>query len=91
MPFSIAIALVLAVLLNRKIKGRFIYRAIYFMPMVAAPAAVAMVWGWLYNTRLGLLNHLLGHLSMIFYAKWQNFDISKLRCKCGNKDKVFYG
>jgi multiple sugar transport system permease protein len=39
-PFSIAIALVLAVLLNRKIKFRSGYRAIFFMPMIAAPAAV---------------------------------------------------
>lgn len=58
-PFSIAIALVLAVLLNRKMKGRSVYRAIFFMPMVAAPAAVAMVWEWLYNSRFGLLNHML--------------------------------
>lgn len=63
-PFSIAIALVLAVLLNRKMKGRSIYRAIYFLPMVAAPAAVAMVWSWLYNTRFGLLNHLLGKIGL---------------------------
>ena len=63
-PFSIAIALVLAVLLNRKMRGRSIYRAIYFLPMVAAPAAVAMVWSWLYNTRFGLLNHLLGKIGL---------------------------
>ena len=43
-PFSIAIALVLAVLLNRKMKGRAVYRTIFFLPMVAAPAAIAMVW-----------------------------------------------
>ena len=48
-PFSIAIALVLAVLLNRKMKGRSAYRTIIFLPMVAAPAAVAMVWRWLFN------------------------------------------
>lgn len=58
-PFSIAISLVLAVLLNQKIKGRSIYRMIYFMPMVCAPAAVAMVWRWLYNSEFGLLNHML--------------------------------
>ena len=40
-PFSIAIALVLAVLLNRKMKGRAVYRTIFFLPMVAAPAAIA--------------------------------------------------
>jgi multiple sugar transport system permease protein len=59
-PFSIAIALVLAVLLNRKIKFRSGYRAIFFMPMIAAPAAVAMVWRWLYNSQFGLLNHIFG-------------------------------
>ncbi|MDD3279439.1 MAG: sugar ABC transporter permease [Lachnospiraceae bacterium] len=59
-PFSIAIALVLAVFLNRKMAGRSTYRAIFFLPMVAAPAAVAMVWKWLYNSKFGLLNHVFG-------------------------------
>lgn len=59
-PFSIAIALVLAVLLNRKIFFRSGYRTIFFLPMVAAPAAVAMVWKFMYNQKFGLLNNLLG-------------------------------
>ena len=59
-PFSIAISLVIAVLLNRKIKGRSIYRTIIFLPMVAAPAAIAMVWRWLYNADFGLINNVLG-------------------------------
>lgn len=57
-PLSIAIALVLAVLLNRKMRFRSGYRTIFFLPMVAAPAAVAMVWKWLYNQQYGLLNQL---------------------------------
>lgn len=57
-PFSIAIALVLAVLLNKKVKFRSGYRTIFFLPMVVAPAAVAMVWRWLYNSKFGLLNNL---------------------------------
>ncbi len=57
-PFSVVIALILAVLLNRKLRGRTIYRAIFFLPMVAAPAAVAMVWRWLYNSKFGLINNL---------------------------------
>ncbi|MDF2885857.1 MAG: sugar transporter permease [Lacrimispora sp.] len=61
-PFSIAIALVLAVILNGKVKGRSIWRTIYFLPMVAAPAAVAMVWRWLYNSEFGLINHLLNRI-----------------------------
>ena len=63
-PFSIAIALVLAVLLNRKMKGRSIYRTIFFLPMVAAPAAVAMVWRWLYNSDFGLINHILNAIGL---------------------------
>ena len=59
-PFSIAISLVLAVLLNRKMKGRSVYRTIFFLPMVAAPAAVAMVWRWLFIADFGLINHLFG-------------------------------
>lgn len=57
-PFSIVIALVLAVLLNRKARGRSIYRTILFLPMIAAPAAVAMVWRWLFNSDFGLINNI---------------------------------
>jgi len=57
-PFSIGIALVIAVLLNQKIRGRSIYRTIFFLPMIAAPAAIAMVWRWLFNSQFGLLNNL---------------------------------
>lgn len=63
-PFSIIIALILAVFLNQKMKGRSIFRAIYFLPMVAAPAAVAMVWKWLYNSKFGLLNHVLSAVGL---------------------------
>ena len=54
------LATVLATLLNSNIKGKHIYRTLYFLPMVAAPAAVTMVWKWLYNTDFGLINYILG-------------------------------
>jgi multiple sugar transport system permease protein len=57
-PFGVAIALVLAVFLNKKLPGTSVYRTIFFMPMVCAPAAVAMVWKWLYNTQFGLINNI---------------------------------
>lgn len=56
-PFSLVIALLLAVLLNKKIKARGFFRTVFFLPMVAAPAAIAMVWKWLYNSSFGLLNN----------------------------------
>lgn len=63
-PVSIAIALLLAVLMDGKIKGKSVWRTIYFLPMVAAPAAVAMVWRWLYNSEFGLFNHLLNGMGL---------------------------
>ena len=56
-PVSIVIALLLAVLLNKKLKGRDVFRTIFFLPMVVAPAAIAMVWKWLYNSNFGLINN----------------------------------
>jgi multiple sugar transport system permease protein len=63
-PCSIVIAFVFAVMLNRKIAGRSFFRTVFFLPMAAAPAAVAMVWRWLYNSSFGLLNHLLKSAGM---------------------------
>ena len=57
-PFGVVIALVLAVFLNKKLPGTSVYRTIFFLPMVCAPAAVAMVWRWLYNQQFGLLNNI---------------------------------
>ena len=56
-PISIVIALLLAAILNRKLKGRDVFRTIFFLPMVVAPAAIAMVWKWLYNSNFGLINN----------------------------------
>lgn len=58
-PLSIIFSMIIAVLLNRNFRGRSLYRTIYFIPMVAAPAAITMVWKWLYNNQFGLLNFLL--------------------------------
>lgn len=63
-PITIVIALLLAVALNSKIKGKGIYRTIYFIPMVAAPAAITMVWKWLYNYQYGLINHVLRSIGL---------------------------
>ncbi|MCR5771091.1 MAG: sugar ABC transporter permease [Butyrivibrio sp.] len=58
-PLGIVIALILAVLLQKKLAGKTLFRTLYFLPMVCAPAAVAMVWKWLYNQQFGLLNNVL--------------------------------
>src|SRR5690625_2406040 len=77
-PIAIAISLVIAVFLNEKILGRTIYRMIYFIPMVAAPAAVTMVWKWMYNNHFGLINYLLGKIG-ISSIDWINEDRKSTR------------
>ena len=68
-PAIVILSLIVAVLLNQKIKGTSVYRTIYFLPMVAAPAAIAMVWRWLFNSEYGLINYLLSTIG-INGPKW---------------------
>ena len=58
-PLGLFLSLIVAVMLNAKIKGRTAFRAVFFLPMVVAPAAVAMVWKWMFNTEYGIINTIL--------------------------------
>lgn len=51
--------LMLALLLNRKMKGSAIYRAIIFSPWITPTVAVSIVWAWIYEPRVGLANAIL--------------------------------
>jgi multiple sugar transport system permease protein len=56
------LALVLAVLVNRYL-GRFLrtlFRAVVFFPVIVSGVAVGIIWGWLMNTSLGVINYYLG-------------------------------
>ncbi|WP_026487319.1 carbohydrate ABC transporter permease [Caldanaerobius polysaccharolyticus] len=63
-PAGVFLSLIVAVLLNSNIKGKTIYRTIYFLPVISAPAAIAMVWRWLYNSDFGLFNYFLSLMSI---------------------------
>ena len=63
-PGSILIGLALAVFLNKGLRGRSVYRTLYFIPMVATPAAITMVWKWLFNREFGLINHMLNGMGL---------------------------
>ena len=56
----LTLALLVAILLNAKIKGKSIFRSIFFLPMICAPAAVTLVWRWIFNSEYGILNQILG-------------------------------
>lgn len=54
---SIPTALGLALLLNAKIPGMQFFRAVYFLPSIAAVVGVALIWQWLYNPIIGYINY----------------------------------
>lgn len=62
-PISIGLALVIAVLLNNKIRFRGALRLAYFLPWVTSSVAISMVWRWIYNQHYGLLNMALAGLA----------------------------
>jgi len=65
-PVGLFLSLLVAMLLNAKIKFKGGFRTIFFLPMVCAPAAVTMVWRWIFNADYGILNQLLGtHIQWI--------------------------
>ncbi|NBI09913.1 sugar ABC transporter permease [Colidextribacter sp. OB.20] len=59
-PLGLFLSLLVAMLLNAKIKFKGGFRTIFFLPMVCAPAAVTMVWRWIFNGEYGILNQLFG-------------------------------
>lgn len=63
-PIGIIIALLIAQLLNQKIKGLGIYRTIYYLPVITSIAAVALVWKWLFDIKFGFFNQLLAMLGI---------------------------
>lgn len=52
-------SLVLATLLNAKIRINSFFKAVYFSPYITSTVAAAMVWWWLYNPQFGLFNAIL--------------------------------
>ncbi|MFV2010775.1 MULTISPECIES: carbohydrate ABC transporter permease [unclassified Micromonospora] len=63
-PVAMAIAVVIAVLLNQRIKALAWYRAAFFMPHITATVAIALVWMWMFEPNLGLFNLLLGWIGV---------------------------
>lgn len=59
-PFLVAIPLGLAVLLNRRFRGRTVFRAIFFMPYVLGVAVIGLLFRFMLDPNIGIVNGLLG-------------------------------
>ena len=62
-PLQSAFALLLALLVNKQVRGIKFFRTIYFMPVATTMAVVAVIWSLMYSPDQGLINHLLGFVS----------------------------
>jgi multiple sugar transport system permease protein len=58
-PIQTALALLLAMLVNQKLPYRNLFRTLYFSPVVTAMVIIAVVWKFLYNPDLGLINEMI--------------------------------
>lgn len=63
-PVMLFFSLIIAVLLNQKIKGLGFYRTLYYLPVVTSIVAVSIVWKWLFNPERGLLNYILSLINI---------------------------
>lgn len=55
---NIVLALVVAFLLTKNIKGKKVFRTIYFIPYVCSVVAITLMWQWIFNTQYGIVNQL---------------------------------
>ena len=63
-PLGICISLILALLLNTRIKGLMFYRTAYFMPVMTSVVASAFIWQWIFQSQNGILNYLFGMIGL---------------------------
>ncbi|MFE5408955.1 carbohydrate ABC transporter permease [Microbacterium sp. NPDC056569] len=58
-PIGLILSLLLALALNRKMRGTTFFRTVYYVPVISSLAAVAILWQWAYNGDFGLVNQVL--------------------------------
>jgi multiple sugar transport system permease protein len=69
-PLLLVVPLCVALAMNRKFPGRNLFRAIYFAPYVLGVAVVAVVWRFLLDANIGLVNQYLGKLGLPDDIPW---------------------
>jgi putative chitobiose transport system permease protein len=63
-PILIVLSIALAIVVNRKLRGIHLYRALYFVPAVSGSIAIGLSWRWLFD-RTGFINGMLQSWGLI--------------------------
>ena len=63
-PLNMIVALILAVMISKNVKGIPLFRVIFYIPSVVSGVAVAIIWGWILDSNNGILNYLLSMIGI---------------------------
>lgn len=69
-PLLLVLPLGVALIMNMRFRGRNVFRAVYFAPYVLGVAVVAVLWRYLLDNNIGLVNHYLGVLGLPDDTAW---------------------
>ena len=82
LPAEMVLGLLIAILLNMKIKGQKFYRTLFIIPWVIPATVVCVIWKWMYNADYGIINHILKTFGLIDqYHLWLANPSQALMCQ----------
>lgn len=65
-----SVALFFAVLLNKRFRGRALFRGLFYFPCVIAPITVSIIWQWMYDPNIGFFNAFFDLLGIDYSQHW---------------------
>lgn len=69
--FGVIIPLILSVILNNKIRGSEFFKTAYFLPFITPMIVIGIVWEWIFDPNIGLLNKVLQlHINWLYDPHW---------------------
>ncbi len=69
--FGVSIPLLLACIINTKIRGSELFKTIYFLPFITPMVVLAIVWAWIFDPNIGLMNFILRtNINWLYDTKW---------------------
>lgn len=91
-PTGVVTSLLLAMLINRSVRGIYSFRAMFYMPVVSSFVSVSLIWLWMYEPNFGLLNDILewmalprikwlrsadtSMMSLVIVSVWKNMGLN---------------
>jgi multiple sugar transport system permease protein len=87
-PASIALGIGLAIMLSWRVRGRTLFRAVFFLPSLVPVVAASVLWMWLLDAQDGLLNYVLRFPGLPGQLWFQGAQTGVLEGRFGSKDAL---